>query len=153
MIVSFCGHRRIENQDVKEWLYEVVERSIQAGANIFYLGGYGWFDHLCADVCTQLKKTYPTIQRVLVIPYLDRKYDKSNYDDFYYPNLESVPKRFAISKRNQAMVNEADILISYVQHDLGSGAYKTLQYAIRKQKIIFRYPDTTPMSVINDQQK
>ena len=42
-------------------------------------------------------------------------------------------RRYAISKRNQWMVDKSDLVIAHVDHDWG-GAAKTLEYAIRKKK-------------------
>ena len=45
----------------------------------------------------------------------------------------------AISKRNEWMVDRADLIIAYIEHDYG-GAYKTIRYAQRKNKsIIYLY--------------
>lgn len=55
------------------------------------------------------------------------------FDKTVYPDIESVPRRFAILKRNKCMVDKSDFLISYVKHDLGSGAYKTLEYAEKER--------------------
>ena len=84
-----------------------------------------------------LKKTYPNIRSVLVIPYLNRDYDTFLYDETLYPPLEGVPLKFAISRRNEWMVDHADVVISYVTHDWG-GAYQTYQYALKKKKRIIR---------------
>ena len=51
MIVSFCGHKEItEPEKLLPWLEETVEALIQRGADTFYLGGYGAFDRMAADV-------------------------------------------------------------------------------------------------------
>ena len=51
MIVTFCGHREIANVGrVREWLNNVCIQLIDDGASEFFLGGYGAFDRLCADV-------------------------------------------------------------------------------------------------------
>ena len=63
------------------------------------------------------------------------------YDYSLYPSLESVPKRYAILKRNEIMVNEADVVVAYVLHDWG-GAAKTLGYAMRKRKTVICFGDT-----------
>ncbi len=139
MIVAFVGHNKGVTEEVKNWLYKTIEQSILDGADTFYLGGYGGFDRSCAVVLAKLKKFHPHINRVLVIPYLNTEVDKDWYDSSYYPALETVPKRFAISKRNEAMVSEADLIISFVKHDLGSGAYKTLEYARRRGKVVFNF--------------
>lgn len=139
MIVTFCGHREVhEPEKVKGWLEEVVDSLIHEGADTFYLGGYGQFDALAAAVVREKKERYPQIRSVLVLPYLDREYDASAYDETLYPPLENVPKRYAISKRNEYMVDHADVVVTYVVFCFG-GAYKTTQYAERKLKRMIRY--------------
>ena len=61
-----------------------------------------------------------------------------NYDETVYPPLESVPKRYAISRRNEWMVCESDGVVAYVMRGFG-GAAKTLDYARRKKKAIICY--------------
>ena len=138
MIVTFCGHRELhEPEKVKAWLEEVVESLIHEGTDTFYLGGYGQFDALAAAVVREKKERYPQIRSVLVLPYLDREYDASAYDETLYPPLENVPRRYAISRRNEYIVDHADVVVAYVVYSFG-GAGKTLKYAERKQKRIIR---------------
>lgn len=138
-VVTFCGHRDFYGDDaVKRWLRDTVEKLIRDGADDFLLGGYGGFDACAASVVWELKKQYPAIRSTLVLPNLDRKVDATKYDATLYPSLEKVPRRFAISKRNEYMVNEADIVVAYVTHDWG-GAATTLAYAKRKKKEIINY--------------
>lgn len=66
---------------------------------------------------------------------LDRQYDTSLYDRTLYPALENVPRRFAILKRNEYMVDAADIVVAYVKYEWG-GAAKALEYARRRKKQI-----------------
>ena len=137
MVVAFCGHAEIAPTDnVHDWLYDILVSLISNGADTFYLGGYGAFDRLTFTVLKNLKKTYPHIQIVLVLAYLNRNMDTSGYDVTLYPELEKAPPRFAISKRNEWMTDMADTVVAYVTHNWG-GAAKTLQYARRKTKNIF----------------
>lgn len=139
MTVTFCGHRDVsEPETIRAWLSETVEGLIREGADRFYLGGYGRFDALAAAVVREQKERHPEIRSVLVLPYLDREYDVDLYDESLYPPLESTPKRFAISKRNEYMINAADCVIAYVVHDFG-GSYNSLCYAQRKNKRVIRY--------------
>ena len=139
MVVTFCGHREVqESEKVQKWLYETVAGLIREGADCFYLGGYGQFDTMAADVIRELKQECFHIRSVLVLPYLDREYDTSAYDESIYPPLENVPRRYAISKRNEYMVDAADIVVAYVVYSFG-GASNTLRYAERKQKRIIRF--------------
>ena len=140
-VVTFCGHRDFYGDDaVKRWLRDTVEKLIRRGADDFLLGGYGGFDACAASVVWELKKQYPAIRSTLVLPYLDREVDAAKYDTTLYPPLEQVPRRFAISKRNENMVNKADIVVAYVTHDWG-GAAATLAYAKRKKKEIINYAE------------
>ena len=66
--------------------------------------------------------------------------DASKYDGTLYPPLEKVPRRFAISKRNEYMVNEADVVVAYVTYGWG-GAATTLAYAKRKKREIIAYEE------------
>lgn len=58
---------------------------------------------------------------------------KEMFDKIIYPEIENVPKRFAILKRNEYMVNESNFLIAYVRYP--GGALKILEYAEKRRKI------------------
>lgn len=136
MLVTFCGHKDVfYKEQVNEKLAAVVAALIEEGATEFYLGGYGDFDYMAAKIVRELKKDLSDIQSTLVIPYMDRDYNKELYDGSIYPPLENTPLRFAISKRNEWMVDQADVVVAYITHDWG-GAIKTLEYAQRKKKRI-----------------
>ena len=139
MTVTFCGHGDFYgDEDAKRWLQETVEALILRGADDFLLGGYGGFDACAASVVWELKQQYPAIRSTLVLPYLDCAVDAAKFDGTLYPPLEKVPRRYAISKRNEYMVNEADVVVACVTHDWG-GAAATLAYARRKKKEIINY--------------
>ena len=143
MIVTFCGHGTVHPPDpVRSWLRETVEALIVRGADKFYLGGYGAIDEMAASVVWELKAEHPQIASVLVLPYLDKKVFAINYDYTTYPPLENVPKRYAISKRNEWMVLNSDAVVAYVTHDWG-GAATTLKFAKRKKKEIISYAEAT----------
>ncbi|WP_409968325.1 hypothetical protein RFF05_17725 [Bengtsoniella intestinalis] len=144
MTVTFFGHSMVNHREgVKVWLELVIPELIAQGATVFYSGGYGGFDALVAQVLQQEKQRCPHIESVLVLAYLqDHPYAK-DYDSTTYPELERVPKRFAILKRNQWMVGRSDVVVAYVNHGV-SNAVKTLEYAKRKKKPVILYPNTTP---------
>lgn len=52
--------------------------------------------------------------------------------------LETVPRRFAIPRRNRWMVDASDAVVACVLHDWG-GAAATLRYARQKGKRIIDY--------------
>ena len=140
MTVTFCGHRDVFDGTgkIRAWLTETVAALILRGADLFYLGGYGAFDRMAASVVREMKQASPQIESVLVLPYLDSALDTSGYDGTVYPPLETVPRRFAILKRNEFMVRESDVLVAYVLYEWG-GAFKTLSFARRKKKEIILF--------------
>lgn len=134
-IVTFCGHNETTiGKEIRQQLYGAVEQEIKSGADEFYLGGYGHFDNMAANVVWELKMKYPHIRSVLVLAYLNRKVT-GYYDETVYPSLENVPPRYAIVKRNAWMVAQADTVIAYVTHSWG-GAAQTLRFAQQQQKRI-----------------
>ena len=143
MIVTFCGHREIaQTTEVEEWLQTVIRGLIEQGATTFYLGGYGAFDGLAASVLRKEKKNHPWIELILVLAYLNGRQDAAGYDGSVYPELEKIPRRFAILHRNRWMVQSADVVVAYVLHDWG-GAATTLRYAKQKRKRIISYSERT----------
>ena len=139
MVITFCGHSNcLFSDDEKEKLKQILIKEITKNPTCkFYLGGYGDFDSLCLQTLRELKKEFQDVELIFITPYIDKNYSKLefakyHYDDVIFPPLESVPRKFAIIKRNEWMVEEADLVIAYVKYSWG-GAAKTLEYAKRKK--------------------
>ena len=145
MVVAFCGHKNVyETELVSQQVKQIILGLVKEGADTFLLGGYGSFDSIAAITVRELKKDYPGLRSILVLPYLNRGYDASLYDESVYPPIEDVPKKFAISRRNEWMVEKADVIIAYVDHDWGGAAATTLRYAERKKKRIINVVQDNP---------
>ncbi len=149
MIIAFAGHSFVSSSNrVKEMVKEQIRNSIIDVSHITcYLGGYGDFDEICALACRELKQEYDGIEVIYVTPYITlseqtkiREMQSWGVcDTSIYPPIEKVPLRFAISKRNEWMMANADLIIAYINHSYG-GAYKSLQVAKwKKKKIINIY--------------
>ena len=137
MIITFCGHSNyFSKQDDENWLLHIINELANGEEVTFYLGGYGGFDKLALECSYKYRQSHPKSKLIHVTPYLNRKTDEKKYDETIYPGIESVPLRWAIVKRNQWMVDRADIVIAYVDHKWG-GAYKTYEYAIKRRKKIY----------------
>ena len=140
MNVTFCGHSKLyQTENISKWLDIILPALIEGGATTFFLGGYGDFDSLAAAAVRRQKASYPSIEAILVLAYLNREIDIPRYDRTTYPPLETVPPRYAILKRNEWMVCKSDVVISGVAHGWG-GAAKTLDYAKRRGKVIVQFP-------------
>ena len=145
MIISFAGHAKLSSHDsIKEIVKEQIRKNIVGAEKVIcYLGGYGDFDAICARACKELKEEEISIESVFVTPYMDfssqaKLKDLQTcglYDVVMYPPLEGVPPRFAILKRNEWMMKNADLVIAYVDHEYG-GAYQSLRMARRRKKKI-----------------
>ena len=150
MVLTFVGHSFISSSKrVKEIVKEQIRNNISGAESVIcYLSGYGDFDEICACACRELKQECAEIEIVYITPYIRlseqaKIKDMQNlglFDTSIYPPIENVPLRFAISKRNEWMIANADLIIAYVNHNYG-GAYKSLQIARRKKRKIINISD------------
>lgn len=130
----FIGHRETP-YTFKEDLLKAVEYVIREdGITQFVVGQYGSFDHMAASVVRELKNKYEDVSLYLLLPYhpAERPVEKpEGFDGTYYPEgQEFAPKRLAIVKANQAMVNQCDVLIAYAK---GPGNSRNLvEYAHKR---------------------
>lgn len=140
MIITFCGHSDyLEHKEDEERLLSLLE-IIANGQHVdFYLGGYGKFDAFAKNCAEKFKNTHNDAKIIFVTPYLNkwlddrREYLEKEYDEILYPELEQMPLKFAISKRNEWMVKQADYVFAYVNTHYG-GAYNALLYAAKHNK-------------------
>ena len=95
-------------------------------------------------VLKELKEKYPHIKYSVVLAYLPNKITAEIYgDDTLYPDrLEFVPKRFAISKRNEWMIKKSAYVIYYV-HKITGGAAKFRDKAVKKGCTVINITDFT----------
>ena len=143
MIVVFFGHRDfIANDEHREKIISILHDFVGDSAVEFYLGGYGHFDDFAYRCCTSFAKNHENTSLVFVTPYITEEYQRNyltevtnKYHSIIYPDIENVPKRFAITYRNRYMVEKADLIICYVKREYG-GAFQAIKYAERKGKRI-----------------
>ena len=143
MIITFCGHSDyVPSVGDEEKILSVLSEKIGERDAELFLGGYGAFDAFARRCGREYQKTHPNVKLIFVTPYLpknnatrkDRQADR--YDAIVYPPLENVPSRYAILRRNEWMVERADLVIAYIRHEWG-GAYTTYRHALKKQKEIY----------------
>lgn len=143
MIVTFCGHRDfVETAEAENQLTMFLEKYARENVRLVcYNGGYGNFDYFAAKCVQRMQEQYSNIRNCLVLPYIDQPFlDRiavftNRFDETIYPPLENVPRRYAIIRRNEWMVDSADVVIACVKYSWG-GAARTLEYAKRKNKNI-----------------
>ena len=144
MTCCFFGHKDAPST-IMVRLEETIEKLIaEQGMNNFLVGNQGQFDSMVLAALRRLKNKYPEISYNVVLAYMPT--EKGEWNPYEYwetmlpEGLEAVHPRYVISKRNEWMVNESDVVICYIKHSWG-GAYKYVEMAQRKKKQILNIAD------------
>lgn len=134
MTATFFGHKDTPKEiepTLRSTLIDLIENK---NVNVFYVGNNGNFDTMVRRQLEDLSHTYPITYSV-VLAYLPT--EKNKYDDLthtiYPEGLEIVPKRFAISWRNKWMIQQSDIVVTYVTYNFG-GAWQFKEIAVKQSK-------------------
>lgn len=119
-------------------LQNAVERHIvEYGVTEFFVGRYGDFDRLAAKAVITAKKTHPEVKLTLLLPF--HPYDcpletPEGFDGtFYLPDMERIPKRYAIVRANQCMIRSCNYLIAFAKDHLGNSG-NFVEYARKREK-------------------
>ncbi|MBQ7975906.1 MAG: hypothetical protein IJ300_09510 [Clostridia bacterium] len=136
MVCTFFGHKDTPKEiepTLRSTLIDLIENK---NVNVFYIGNNGNFDTMVRRHLEDLSHIYPITYSV-VLAYLPT--EKNKYDNLintiYPEGLEAVPKRFAISWRNKWMIQQANVVVTYVTHNFG-GAARFKEMAERQEKTI-----------------
>ena len=131
------GHREVTH-NIRTKLTTIIEKLItEDGVTEFYVGHQGQFDGMVYSVLKELRAKFPHIRYTVVLAYMPDEHIKEVYgEDTLFPDgLESVPKKFAISKRNDLMIQQSSFAICYVYKIMG-GAAKFREKAEKKGLLI-----------------
>ena len=133
---TFFGHRdcpsSIESH-LREVLIDLIEHK---NVNVFYVGNNGAFDKMVARTLRDFKLIYTHISCFTVLAYLPKKDCDNEYNSTIFPEgIENVPKRFAISWRNNWMLSRCEYAVTYITHSFG-GASKFADKAHRSGKFV-----------------
>ena len=149
--VAFFGHRHI---DKSFYLESMLEKQIctlidEKEYVEFLVGRNGDFDQLVSSTIIRVRKNYydGNSALILMLPYATADYinNREGYEK-YYDNIEisyeasMAYPRAAIQIRNREMVDRADLIICYIDHQSG-GAHKTIKYAEAHRKHIINLAD------------
>ena len=149
----FTGHRKIpveQYQLLFNKTEKAVERFIVDGYLNFCVGGALGFDTLAALVVLMLKKKYPDIRLILILPCLSQTrgwkiedieiYEniKNQADEIVYTSEEYT--RGCMHKRNRALVDKSSACIAYLTESKGGSAY-TADYAAKHGLTVYNVAD------------
>lgn len=144
MTITFFGHRNT-NQSMQSLLKVVLKDLIEnKDADVFYVGNQGNFDDMVRNTLIQLKNDYPYIRYYVVLAYMPIKREGVTFEDYadtiFPEGLENTPRRYAISKRNRWMIEQADTVVTYVIYKTG-GATQFKELAEKKGKCVINLAD------------
>lgn len=130
----FIGHREAPASLLPSLIEAIEQHIVDFGVTEFLVGHYGNFDKLAAQAVIAAKEHHPEISLLLVLPYHPAErtiQTPTDFDSTYYPpGIENVPRRFAITRANQYLVDHTDYIIAFVTHP-ASNTERLLSYAER----------------------
>ncbi len=136
MTVTFFGHRDTPER-VKKPLEKIIKMLIEDyGADRFYVGSQGDFDETVREILGKMKKKH-RIYYAVVSAYSQS--EKAERDILFPEELRGINPKCAIPRRNEWLINNADIVVTYV-HRAEGGAYKGKSLAERKGKTVINIP-------------
>lgn len=145
MICTFFGHR-----DTPKTIEPILQSTLldlikNKNVDLFYIGNQGNFDRMVINNLQTLKIKHPNVRYMVVLAYMPKRKAEIGYvseSDTIYPEaIQTVPPKYAISKRNRWMINHSDYVVTYVKSTIG-GAYKCKELAERKGKFVINLADS-----------
>lgn len=145
----FTGHRQLPERnkmEIQARLEDVVVSLIHSGYLYFGAGGALGFDTLAAQTVLRLRKSYPQIKLILVLPCISQAdrwapEDVRTYreimkqaDKVVYTSQDYSPG--CMFKRNRHLVDHSSACIYYLTKKSGGTAY-TDEYARERRLKIF----------------
>lgn len=137
----FTGHRQIapaQKKYIAKRLEEVVINLISKGYRYFATGGAVGFDTLASECILSLKKQYPHIKLILVLPCPSQSnfwnfsdistYEKIKIQADKVVYIAQQYSRTCIFQRNRHLVDHSSVCIAYQLKPNGGTAY-TVDYA------------------------
>lgn len=140
----FTGHRSLSHEEklkVAVRLRVIIAEQIRAGIVFYGAGGARGFDALAAQTVLDMKKEYPQLRLILVLPCEDQTKGWHSEDIAVYENIKRrsdkivyVSREYTpdcMHKRNRHLVDHSGTCICYLTRSTGGTAY-TVDYARQK---------------------
>lgn len=139
--IALFGHRDFEGyRTVETRLPDILKDFLRTKAFVeIYVGRNGEFDIYAASVVKRVQNAVgkDNSELICVLPYSEKdlEYYEAYYDSVLIPECCHTHPKAAIAKRNRWMVEQADLLICYIDHESG-GAYAAVKYAQEQGKAV-----------------
>ena len=131
MNCTFFGHRDAPSS-IKARLKESILYLQKQGVECFYVGNNGGFDALVQTALLELSLEKNNIKYFIVTSFLGEFAMSGEQERTIFPEGQELTfPRFAISKRNEWLLNNSSHVIAYVKNSC-SNSYKFVERAKRK---------------------
>lgn len=150
----FTGHRNLpvgKIAEIRTRLYEAVEWLIRHGVLYFGAGGAMGFDALASQVVLELRRQYPEIKLILVLPCRDQTrgwpagaiavYEeiRAAADKVVY--ISDAYHKGCMHERNRRLVDCSGQCVCFMTESRGGTAY-TVAYAQQKELLVWNLADS-----------
>lgn len=135
---TFSGHRDAPDSVLPKLRNVIYELILYKNADTFLVGNSGNFDRMVQCVLRSIAADCASIHYSVVLPMLPAICTGCSVaTETVFPHeLEGVPKRYSIDRRNRWMLGKSDYVVTYVEHGFGGAAkYKALAVKQRKNVI------------------
>ncbi len=152
--VCFTGHRKIPQEHlniIAQRLKETLTDLIEHGHFYFGAGGALGFDTLAAQTVLELKKQYPHVKLILVLPCLSQTRGWSSRDIEIYEDIKCKADKVVYTsqeytkgcmhKRNRHLVDNSSVCVCYLTERTGGTAY-TVDYARKNNLTVINLGET-----------
>lgn len=148
MICAFFGHKDTP-ESIRPLLESAVKQIIEHYPDTtFYVGNNGNFDRMVLSVLKSLSQDFSTISYAVILSYfpIGKSTEFDELPTIYPERIECVPKKYAISYRNDWIVKKADMVICYITCSFG-GAAKFVEKAKRLGKTVYNLSDNNSIKI------
>ncbi len=148
-VCTFFGHRECPETIKPHLLHTLRDLIVNHGVDLFYVGNQGQFDAFVRSALRELAKQYPHIRYAVVLAYMPGTANEyGDHSNTMLPEgIEAVHPRYAISWRNNWMLQQSDYVVAYVTHTWGGTARFTGQAKRQRKEVIF-LPDPAKHAAI-----
>ena len=131
MKCMLLGHRNAPS-DLYSKLKDEIIKLLDKGAEHFYVGNNGNFDYLAQMALADVDKERDDLKYSIVLSRLDEKAVGGAQEKTVFPEgQENALPRFAVAKRNVWLLENSNIIITYMV-DKYSNSYKIIEKATRR---------------------
>ena len=134
---TFFGHRDCPDGLKHSLRSVIIDLITNCGVDMFYVGHQGGFDRLVRSVLREITQEYPQVRYAVVLAYMPSEHPVlgDTSDTMLPEGIELVHPRYAISWRNNWMLQKSDFVVAYVAHSWG-GAAQYVRKAVRSGKTV-----------------